>query len=86
MANGTPTASASAIRLISGDYALVFWGGVVFLGLVLPLGLEFVLRGRTSWNSMAIYAVACMVGALALRFCFLAVGEHPSIQLGVSLL
>jgi formate-dependent nitrite reductase membrane component NrfD len=80
MANGTPTAAASAARLISGDYALIFWGGVVVAGLLLPLVLEFALRGRASWNSMAIYATACMVGALALRFCFLSVGAHPSIQ------
>jgi formate-dependent nitrite reductase membrane component NrfD len=82
MAGGTQTASASAARLISGDFALAFWGGVVVLGLVVPLGLELLLRGRASWNSTAVYALACMAGALALRFCFLAVGAHPSMGLG----
>jgi formate-dependent nitrite reductase membrane component NrfD len=82
MAGGTQTASASAARLISGDFALAFWGGVVVLGLVVPLGLELLLRGRASWNSTAAYALACMAGALALRFCFLAVGAHPSMSLG----
>jgi formate-dependent nitrite reductase membrane component NrfD len=81
MMGSTQTASASAARLISGDYALVFWGGVVVLGLLVPLGLETLLRGRASWNSMALYAFACMAGALALRFCFLVVGEHPDMGL-----
>jgi formate-dependent nitrite reductase membrane component NrfD len=80
MSLGTPTAANSAARLLTGDFALPFWGGVVALGLALPLGLEVVLRGHNSWNSTAVYALACVVGALALRFCILAVGEHPALS------
>jgi formate-dependent nitrite reductase membrane component NrfD len=82
MALGTQTAAASVTRLLSGDYSLVFWGGVIALGLALPFGMELVLHNRASWNSMAIYALACMGGALALRFCFLAAAAHPNIGIG----
>ncbi|MDR2109325.1 MAG: polysulfide reductase NrfD [Coriobacteriales bacterium] len=83
MAGGTQAASAGVARLLSGDCSLAFWGGVVAVGLALPLGLELVLRGRATWNSTAAYALACMAGGLALRFCFLTVGAHPSMGLGL---
>ncbi|MDR1421779.1 MAG: polysulfide reductase NrfD [Coriobacteriales bacterium] len=86
MAFGTQTAAASTARLLNGDYALAFWGGVVALGLLLPLGMELILRGHASWNSTAVYALACLGGALALRFCFLAAAAHPDVGLGPPLI
>jgi formate-dependent nitrite reductase membrane component NrfD len=82
---GTETAAASAQRLITGELAPAFWGGVVLLGLLLPLGLELPLRRCGSWNPMVIYALACIGGALALRFCLLAAAAHPNMGTGVPL-
>ncbi len=73
------TAAASAMNLLSGDYLLIFWGGVVLCGLILPVILEARARQKASHSLMAAHALILLAGALALRYCFLEVGMHPHL-------
>lgn len=70
-------ARASAISLISGDYLFLFWGGLVFCGLLLPTVLKIRSRQRAIPNVMAVRALLVLAGALTLRICILGVGMHP---------
>jgi anaerobic dimethyl sulfoxide reductase subunit C (anchor subunit) len=66
-----PAETRSPMRLIGGDLALIFWGGVVVLGLILPLWLTF--RSRTAetettfLTTAAVGLVCTFVGAVAIR-------------------
>ena len=61
-----PNPSRSADRLLSGDLAAVFWGGLVVVGLVIPLGLTvwFLAAKRRAVPSLAVAVVglACVLG------------------------
>jgi formate-dependent nitrite reductase membrane component NrfD len=82
---GSPAAAASATQLISGDYLLPFWGGVVVCGIVVPLATEWLTHRKATWNLTAVYALMLLAGTLAIRYCFLMVGMHPDVQLPSSL-
>jgi len=62
----------SPVRLVSGDLAPAFWGGVVLLGLLIPLGLTawFLTAKKKVLSSLTIAAVGLvcvLVGGLAAR-------------------
>lgn len=61
----------SIARLISGDLALAFWGGVVVVGMAAPLALGVLCVKKADGGSPAAYlwaALACaLVGGVALR-------------------
>lgn len=65
-----PDPTRSLTRLLAGDLAIVFWGLVVFIGLVLPYRL---LTGKASHNSanivrLASTGLACvLIGGTAFR-------------------
>jgi len=75
------TAAASAASLVSGDYLLIFWGGVVLCGMMLPLLIVSFSRGRATPSLLATHALSLLAGGLALRYCFLMVGMHPQMFL-----
>ena len=68
-------ASAEAARLLlGGPYTAVFWVGVVFLGLVLPLVIQtLAVTHRIVHTPIA--PILVMAGGLALRFVIVAAGQ-----------
>ena len=73
------TAAAAAVSLISGDYLVHFWGGVVVCGILLPSLIEAFAHRMTISILIAFHAIAILVGAFALRYCFLMVGAPPQM-------
>lgn len=69
--SGAAAAAASVANLVSGSQAVVFWGGVVAVGLVAPLALA-VLRQRQGDKAPAWYGLAewvcILVGGFAFRY------------------
>lgn len=82
MASGSvaPAAQASVANMTTGSYALVFWLGLVAIGLIVPFAIEFIKMRKatsakivgneaTSKNALALTSEACvLVGAFVLRF------------------
>jgi len=81
-------ARASAEALAFGELAPLFWGGFVFLGLIIPLLLLVLLawKGRTAafirlYAPLMILAALCVLtGGAIMRFCFLAAGQLPVVK------
>jgi formate-dependent nitrite reductase membrane component NrfD len=81
-------ARASAEALVFGELAPLFWGGFVFLGLIIPLLLLVLLawKGRTAafirlYAPLMMLAALCVLaGGAIMRFCFLAAGQLPVVK------
>lgn len=76
------TAGLSAKELLAGRVAAPFWGGVVLLGILLPMGLSIqtLTTGSGSAHGLMIIAViAHTIGAFALKYCILKVGIYEPI-------
>jgi formate-dependent nitrite reductase membrane component NrfD len=56
---------SAAGPVVSGHFAPLFWGGLVVVGLLVPLALEFVGHGRTIG---AVSAVLVLIGGFVLRY------------------
>lgn len=71
----------SVARMLKGDIALVFWLGVVALGIVLPiiLILPFSLGDSTSTAAFIIAAVGAIIGGVALRYTILKAGVYSPL-------
>ena len=75
VSSGSPEGAASVASLVSGQYAPMFWGGLVLLGLVVPFAIEgypvFVTRKvETSTTSMVVSVIGeggVLVGGFMLR-------------------
>lgn len=69
--SGAAAAAASVANLVSGSQAVVFWGGVVIVGLAAPLALA-VLRQRQGDKAPAWYGIAewvcILLGGFAFRY------------------
>ncbi len=64
----TGDAGGEAINiLLAGDLAIVFWTLVVGLGMVIPLALLFLTRGRNALMVLATSSACVILGGLALR-------------------
>ena len=57
---------SAARPLVAGQFAPLFWGGLVGLGLVIPLVLDFV--GRRAKVLPAVAAVLVLIGGFVLRY------------------
>jgi protein NrfD len=57
---------SAAKPIVSGHFAPLFWGGLVALGLVVPLVLDFVGHGRKALG--AVSAVLVLAGGFILRY------------------
>lgn len=66
--------------LITGGWGLVFWIGVVGVGLLLPLLLPFV-RLQTLRSRSALGAACALTGGLLLRFVVIMAPQWPNIAL-----
>jgi formate-dependent nitrite reductase membrane component NrfD len=76
------TAGLSARELLAGRAAAPFWGGVIVLGILLPMGLSLqtLLAGGSATHGLMIGAViAHTMGAFALKYCILKVGIYEPI-------
>ena len=51
-------------RLLKGDGALPFWGGVVFAGMVIPILLTSWVQASQSINLSSVAAVFGLIGVL----------------------
>ncbi len=68
-------ASQKAVSLLlTGSYSAVFWCFVVILGLLTPLGLQF-LQTRHKIQQNLVPAILVLCGSLALRFVILYAGQ-----------
>lgn len=63
---GNVTAKAAARRWVKGSYAVPFWVGMIFLGLLVPLALY--LGGGHSVASTVVAPVLVLCGGCLLRF------------------
>jgi molybdopterin-containing oxidoreductase family membrane subunit len=73
--SGHPPGKYEAIMsLISGKYALNFWGGEVMLGMVIPFAIILAVRGK---NMPALFAasLAGMIGIYFMRYDLVIVGQ-----------
>ena len=75
--SGTPGAAAGAEALVTGAQATLFWGGAVFVGIVVPLVMNRI--GKSLPNLGLITGVAAIVGALALRAAILFAGYFDPV-------
>ena len=77
MYQGGATAHAGSMALSTGGLATLLWVGVIGLGLVLPIGLNFALpHGVKHSHGFVIFnALIVLVGVLALRYYMLYAGQ-----------
>lgn len=75
------TAELAARDLLVGRTALVFWVGIVALGIVTPLAISFVTIFIESGTApLLIVAIVChTIGAFALKYSVLKVGIYRSV-------
>lgn len=57
---------AAARPLLSGPFAMLFWGGLIGLGLVVPLALDFVSPRARAVGALA--AALVLIGGFVLRY------------------
>ena len=73
--SGHPPGKYEAIMsLVSGPYALNFWGGEVALGMVIPFVIIMLVKGR-NMNALFAAALAGMVGIFFMRYDLVIVGQ-----------
>lgn len=71
-----PAAQAALLALIGGSMGVIFWVGLVVIGLILPLVLEW--RGMRQAATGALFLVTpilVLVGGLALRYVIVFAGQ-----------
>jgi formate-dependent nitrite reductase membrane component NrfD len=72
---------AVARPLIAGGFGVVFWVGVVLLGLLAPLVLHGLPRGRMPAQRRAMLSAACVLfGGLCLRFVVVMAPQSPMVS------
>ena len=60
--------------LLTGPYALNFWGGEVLLGMVIPFVIILAVKGR-NMNALFVAAVSGMIGIYFMRYDLVIVGQ-----------
>lgn len=63
--------ATAAFQLLGGPLAAAFWGGVVVLGLVVPLSVDFVCRPSFRLMPAAVGGACTLLGGIMLRFVLL---------------
>ena len=80
LATGSRVSQMAAGQFLGGPWTGVFWSLVVFLGLLVPLAMEFVERKRHLRPAM-MTSILILVGGLSLRWILLAAGQASSYGL-----
>jgi formate-dependent nitrite reductase membrane component NrfD len=69
-------AAASALKLLTaGQFALLFWGGAIVIGSVLPLILGLVDLRRRSFGLTALTSLLVLVGGFLVKYVIMAAGQ-----------
>lgn len=71
------TAARHAVGVLARDFPWSFWGGVVFLGLLMPLAVEMsdVVRGRAPRLALTGAAGLVLLGGFLLRYVLVYAGQ-----------
>jgi len=80
-ANREATGKKSVMEQMRGNLATIFWGGIVAMGIVIPLVIAFssYFVGEVS-SALLITGVICeIIGGLALRYCVLKAGAYKPL-------
>ena len=78
--SGTPGAQAGAAMLLKGDASMLFWGGAVVVGIIVPLFASWKLKGLEGSGTAS--GFCSIAGALALRASVLFAGYFdPTMML-----
>jgi formate-dependent nitrite reductase membrane component NrfD len=65
-----------AAALFAGTYLVLFWGGAVFAGIVLPLSLGLLSRrSGASPGQVLVTSILALIGGALLRICLLQAGQ-----------
>jgi len=81
------TAKLSIKELVAGPSAFMFWGGLIFLGLIVPAGISIfgLIEGGEAATPLLITAIAAhTIGAFALKYCILRAGIYRPLLPKVS--
>jgi len=84
--NSSPHAQTAARLLVSGNYSLIFWLGVVVIGLVLPLLVEAYDIATTREEAVAtttvplIASILVLIGGFLLRYLIVFAGQSLPLQ------
>lgn len=72
------TARESVTRLVSGSIALIFWLGVVLLGIIIPIAISAssYFAGEASSTILLTAAISEIIGGLVLRYVVLKAGIY----------
>ncbi|MCR4942589.1 MAG: polysulfide reductase NrfD [Campylobacter sp.] len=78
---GSDAQKMASAAFIGGNYAKMFWFGVVGIGFVVPIVLNFALGKAVAHTKFAFYAsaIASIIGVLMLRMFILYAGQSYSI-------
>lgn len=79
--NREATGRQSVLEQIRGSVSIIFWLGIVVLGIIVPLVIAFAsyFVGEIS-STVLVIGVACeIVGGLALRYCILKAGAYKPL-------
>ena len=74
----SPAARDSAILLLKGNLSGIFWLAIVFIGIIVPLILEFTLN-QNAEAGLTISAVLVLVGNLAMRYSVIKAGRYSPL-------
>ena len=75
------TAKASVKKLIAGSLAPIFWIGLIFIGLLVPLVVSVLSYADVHLASgVLLLAIICeIIGGLSLRYCLLKAGAYAPL-------
>jgi len=77
--SGTTAAKTSGWALANGPLAPAFWGGVVAVGILIPLAIGLVSWRREIKWLLAVAAILALIGALMLRIVVLQAGVFEPV-------
>ncbi|MDD5703644.1 MAG: polysulfide reductase NrfD, partial [Dehalococcoidales bacterium] len=72
------TARNSALLLLTGDMAVLFWTLIVVIGIVVPLAIDFI-AGPGSTVLLIISAVLFLAGNLIMRYSLIKAGRYTAL-------
>ncbi|MFH1514203.1 MAG: DmsC/YnfH family molybdoenzyme membrane anchor subunit [bacterium] len=81
----TPEARDSAQIILKGNLSMMFWWGVIIIGLLVPIAAEvvnFALTGGVGASLNFIAAIAGLIGCICLRQVILAGGVFAQLKAG----
>jgi polysulfide reductase chain C len=75
------TAKHSVMSLLKGNNALIFWAGVILLGIVIPLAITFISYATNTESSALLFiAIICeIMGGFSLRYSILKAGIYSPV-------